>query len=151
MGVISDTHGRLRSAAVAALAGSELIVHAGDVGEPGVLEELRRIAPVHAVRGNVDHGPELGRLPRTQTFEVGGRVIHVLHILEELDVDPASAGFAAVIYGHTHVPAHDRRDGVLYLNPGSAGPRRFRLPVSLARMSVGPEGIEVRHVDLPDG
>jgi hypothetical protein len=105
---------------------------------------------VRAVRGNVDHGPELGRLPLTETLEIAGHLVHVLHILEDLDLDPASAEVAAVIYGHTHQPARETREGVLFLNPGSAGPRRFRLPVSLARIRATAEGLESRHIQLPD-
>jgi uncharacterized protein len=136
VGVISDTHGLLRPEAVAALQGSAIIIHAGDVGRPEVLDELRRIAPTHAVRGNVDFDAWAENLPATETVEFGQQHLYMLHIIAELDVDPAAAGFAAVIYGHSHKPSIEWRDGVLYLNPGSAGPRRFKLPVTVARLHV---------------
>jgi putative phosphoesterase len=141
VGVISDTHGLLRPGAVAALDGSDLIVHAGDVGDPAILEALRAIAPVHAVRGNVDTGAWAASLPPVDVVEAAGRHLYVLHRVEDLDLDPAAAGFDAVIYGHSHRPGAERRGGVLYLNPGSAGPVRFRLPVSLARLAVEPDGL----------
>jgi putative phosphoesterase len=136
IGVISDTHGLLRPQAVAALQGSALIVHAGDVGRPEILDQLRRIAPVVAVRGNVDGGSWADRLPQSEIVEHDGVRLHVLHILEDLDLDPPTAGFHAVISGHTHRPKMKTRDGVLYFNPGSAGPRRFDLPVSVGRLMV---------------
>ncbi|HSR41196.1 MAG TPA: metallophosphoesterase family protein [Longimicrobiales bacterium] len=148
VGVVSDTHGLLRPEAVSALRGSDLIVHAGDVGDPAILEALRRIAPVRAVQGNVDRGAWASELPRTETFEVSGRTLHVLHIVEELDLDPVAAGVDAVIYGHTHRPAVERRRGVLFLNPGSAGPRRFDRPVSVARLRVDRGGVEATLVEL---
>ncbi len=136
IGVISDTHGVLRPEAARALAGVESIIHAGDAGTPEVLQELSRIAPVHAVRGNVDRGEWARALPVSEVVDVAGALIYVLHNLAELDLDPAAAGFAAVVSGHSHQPRNEVRNGVLYLNPGSAGPRRFRLPVTLARMTV---------------
>ena len=136
VGVISDTHGLLRPQALAALAGSDLIIHAGDVGKPEVLDALRALAPVRAVRGNVDRGSWAARLPMTDVVEVGAHLLYVLHIIDDLDLDPPTAGFAAVIYGHSHKPSIEAREGVLWLNPGSAGPRRFDLPVSLARLRV---------------
>jgi putative phosphoesterase len=136
IGVISDTHGLLRPEALGALAGVDMIIHAGDVGKPEVLEGLSRIAPVHAVRGNVDRGDWARALPASQVVEADGPLIYVLHNLAELDLNPQAAGFAAVVSGHSHKPGHEMRNGVLYLNPGSAGPRRFRLPVTLARMVV---------------
>jgi putative phosphoesterase len=136
IGVISDTHGLLRPQAVAALRGTALIIHAGDVGSPEILEELRRIAPVIAVRGNVDSGTWAMRLPHSEIVEHDGICLHVIHILEDLDLDPPTAGFHAVITGHTHRPKMTTRDGVLYFNPGSAGPRRFDLPVSVGRLMV---------------
>ena len=144
IGLISDTHGLLRPAAVSALAGVERIIHAGDVGRPEILESLASIAPVLAVRGNVDRGAWAERLPASAHLEVGGASIHVLHVLEDLDFDPATADYDVVIFGHTHEPKIERRAGVLYVNPGSAGPRRFRLPVSIGRLSIGPEGAEAR-------
>jgi len=136
VGVISDTHGLLRPEAVASLRGSDLIVHAGDVGVPEVLEQLRAIAPTKAVRGNVDTAAWAQALPMTEVVEVGGLHLYMLHQLAHLDLDPKAAGFAAVIFGHTHRPGADTRDGVLYLNPGSAGPRRFSLPIALAKLRV---------------
>lgn len=139
VGVISDTHGLLRPEAIEALQGSQLIVHAGDVGASEVLEALRQVAPVVAVRGNVDTAPWASGLPAAEVVEVSGRLWYVLHQIEHLDLDPAAAGMAAVVYGHSHRPSAEVRGGVLYLNPGSAGPRRFRLPITLAR--VGVEGL----------
>ena len=136
IGVISDTHGLLRPQAVAALHGSALIIHAGDVGRPEILDQLRRIAPVVAVRGNVDHGAWAGQLPVSEIVEHDGVLLYVLHILEDLDLNPPTAGFHAVITGHTHHPKMETKDGVLYFNPGSAGPRRFDLPISVGRLSV---------------
>jgi uncharacterized protein len=134
IGIISDTHGLLRPQAVAALHGSALIVHAGDVGRPEIIDELRRIAPIVAVRGNVDRGAWADSLPQSEIVEHEGIRLYVLHIREDLDLDPAPAGFHAVITGHTHRPKMETRDGVLYFNPGSAGPRRFDLPVSVGRL-----------------
>ena len=148
IGVISDTHGLLRPQAVAALEGSELIVHAGDVGDPQILKRLAKVAPVRAVRGNTDHGAWASKLPMSDVVDVEGVRLYVLHILDDLDLDPAAAGFAAVIHGHSHKPLVERRAGVLYLNPGSAGPRRFHLPVTLARLTVDGEGLEAELVDL---
>ena len=140
VGVISDTHGLLRPEALAALAGVERIVHAGDIGAPDVLEALGRIAPVTAVRGNNDREGWAAEIPETDVLEIGDVSLYVLHDLHELDLDPRAAGFAAVIAGHSHQPRVEERDGVLYLNPGSAGPRRFKLPISLARLTVtGPQ------------
>ena len=136
VGVISDTHGLLRPEAVSALRGSDLIIHAGDVGKPEVLDELRRIAPTFVVRGNVDKGGWAAALPIMELVEVGGISFFVLHEIAQLDLDPAVAGYAAVVFGHSHVPAIEMRDGVLFLNPGSAGPRRFKLPVTVARVAV---------------
>jgi hypothetical protein len=136
IGVISDTHGLLRPQAVEGLQGSALIIHAGDVGRPEILDELRQIAPVVAVRGNVDRDAWADRLPMSEIVEHEGVRLYVLHILEDLDLDPPTAGFHAVITGHTHRPKIETKDGVLYFNPGSAGPRRFDLPVSVGRLSV---------------
>jgi putative phosphoesterase len=136
IGVISDTHGLLRPQAVAALQGSGLIIHAGDVGSPDILDELRRIAPVVAVRGNVDRGTWATGLLQSEIVEHAGIRLYVLHILEELELHPPTAGFHAVITGHTHRQKMETKDGVLYFNPGSAGPRRFDLPVSVGRLSV---------------
>ena len=143
VGVISDTHGRLRPEAVDALRGCDLIVHAGDVGAPEILERLNTIAPTKAVRGNVDTQPWARALPLTEVVEAGSLQLYVLHDLAALDLDARAARFAAVISGHSHKPLADVRDGVLYLNPGSAGPRRFRLPICLARLHV--TGAQLRH------
>jgi uncharacterized protein len=136
IGVISDTHGLLRSEAVAALRGSERIIHAGDVGDPEILEKLSLIAPVIAVRGNIDKGAWARKLPATEFIEAGGVSIYVLHNLDELDLKPEAAGFNAVIYGHSHVPKQEMRNGVLFFNPGSAGPRRFKLPMTVGKLIV---------------
>jgi uncharacterized protein len=149
IGVISDTHGLLRPEAVKALEGVELIIHAGDIGDPRLLRQLERLAPVHAVRGNTDRADWAASLPRTRVVEVGGLHLYVLHELFTLDLDPAAAGLAAVIFGHSHSPHLERKNGVLFLNPGSAGPRRFTLPVTLARIklqgvSLHPELLELK-------
>lgn len=149
VGVIADTHGLLRDEALHALRGADHIVHAGDVGDSLVLDRLAALAPLTAVRGNVDLDPWAGRLPRAADVEIGGAWIHVVHSLDDLDLDPAAAGIAAVIHGHSHEPSVVRRSGVLYVNPGSAGPRRFRLPVSLALLSVSTGGLGARLIRLP--
>jgi uncharacterized protein len=136
VGIISDTHGLLRPEALDALRGSDLIIHAGDVGNPEIIEELRRVAPTFVVRGNIDKGHWAGALPMTEVVEVGERLFYVLHDIAQLDLDPAAADFAAVVFGHSHVPSIETRDGVLFLNPGSAGPRRFKLPIAVARVGV---------------
>ncbi|MGH8058365.1 MAG: metallophosphoesterase family protein [Candidatus Entotheonellia bacterium] len=136
IGVISDTHGLLRPEAVQALQGVDLLIHAGDIGRPEVLEGLRSIAPVIAIRGNNDTGPWARSLAATEVVEAGQAVIYVLHNVKELDLDPAAAGFSAVISGHSHQPSVAKRGDVLFVNPGSAGPRRFKLPVSVARLQV---------------
>jgi uncharacterized protein len=148
IGVISDTHGLLRPQAVAALEGSPLIIHAGDVGSPEILGELRRIAPVFAVRGNVDKGPWAMQLPETEIVQVEDRLLYVLHDLGALDLDPRTAGFRAVITGHSHQPTIETRDGVLYFNPGSAGPRRFHLPVSVGRLTVSGGELQAEIINL---
>jgi uncharacterized protein len=137
IGVISDTHGLVRPGALRALAGSELIIHAGDVGGPEVLEALAKIAPVRAVRGNNDKGAWAGRLPETDFVEAGRHTLFVLHDVKALDLDPTAAGFAAVIAGHSHRPRNELVHGVLYFNPGSAGPRRFSLPVTVGHIDAG--------------
>jgi putative phosphoesterase len=136
VGVISDTHGLLRPEAVEALGGSELIVHAGDIGGPEVIEALRAIAPVVAVRGNNDRGLWAEEFPPYDVAEVGAAFVYVLHDLKELDLSPEAAGFRVVVSGHSHKPLAEERRGVLYLNPGSAGPRRFKLPVTVARLTI---------------
>lgn len=134
VGVISDTHGLLRPEALRALQGSDYIIHAGDIGDPQILDHLATIAPVTAVRGNVDHGAWAQKIPATNVLEIGEVSIYVLHSLQELDLKPEAAKLAAVIYGHSHVPKLEWKNGVLYFNPGSAGPRRFKLPVSVGRL-----------------
>ena len=151
IGVISDTHGLLRPQALSALRGAALIIHAGDVGDPAILAELGEVAPVCAVRGNVDRGSWAKALPASQTVEFERHSIHVLHDLSELDLDPQSAGFHAVIYGHSHRPMIETKDGVLYFNPGSAGPRRFDLPVSVGRLMVADGTLRAEIVDLDLG
>lgn len=147
IGLISDTHGLLRPEALRALEDSELIIHAGDVGAPKILEELRRLAPVVAVRGNIDTGA-CAELPETAVAKAGPALIYVLHDLKALDLKPAAAGFAMVVSGHSHKPAQMERDGVIYVNPGSAGPRRFNLPVTLARVDLRPNPWRIDFVDL---
>ena len=148
VGVVSDTHGLLRPEAVRALRGVERIVHAGDVGSASVLEQLRAIAPVVAVRGNNDRGTWAAQLPATEVVEIDGALLYVIHDLAELDLDPAAAGFHAVVSGHSHRPNLERRDGVLYLNPGSIGPRRFSLPVAFARLHVRGRTLKPTIVEL---
>jgi putative phosphoesterase len=148
LGVISDTHGLLRPAAVKALAGTDMILHAGDIGTPEILAALRAIAPVVAVRGNNDQDEWAQILPETEVVEVGQVALYVLHDLHELDLDPMAAGFSAVISGHSHRPSISKRHGVLFLNPGSAGPRRFKLPVSLARLRIRGDAVEAQLIEL---
>lgn len=136
IGVISDTHGLLRPAALAALSGVDRIIHAGDIGDPAILEQLARLAPVTAVRGNNDTESWAASLPERVTEPFAGVTIHLLHNLKELALDPLEAGVQVVIAGHSHRPLCEQRDGVLYLNPGSAGPRRFQLPISIAELTI---------------
>lgn len=145
IGIISDTHGLLRPEARRALTGVQLIIHAGDVGAPEILTQLKTIAPVFAVRGNVDTQPWAQDLPVTTVVEISGFHFYVLHNLQDLDLKPQAAGFDAVISGHTHQAEQHHDGGVLFLNPGSAGPRRFRLPVTLALLEVakGPWKVEI--------
>jgi hypothetical protein len=137
IGLISDTHGLLRPEALNALQGSELIIHAGDVGKPEIIDALKVLAPVIAVRGNIDKGAWASALPQTSVIEAGSALIYVLHDIHELDLDPGAAGFNIVVSGHSHKPGRKEVSGVLYLNPGGAGPRRFQLPVSVARLDLG--------------
>lgn len=159
IGIISDTHGLLRPEALKALEGSELILHAGDVGDARILERLRDIAPVHAVHGNTDHGELRRELPATAVVDLRsedgsveegthGLLAYVLHDLEDLDVDPVAADLVMVVSGHTHKPLVEERDGVLYLNPGSAGPRRFKLPVTVAKVVIGSGKVETEILEL---
>jgi uncharacterized protein len=148
IGLISDTHGLLREAAVRALRGSERIIHSGDVGKPEILEALGRIAPVVAVRGNVDTGEWAKTLPLTEVVEASGATIYVVHNLQDLDLDPAAAGFGIVVSGHSHQPGKREKDGALYINPGSAGPQRFHSPVMVARLNLGKKPWQVEFIDL---
>ncbi len=136
IGVVSDTHSLLRPELLAALAGVSHILHAGDVGDPAILTQLARIAPATAIRGNIDtHGP-CSLLHATEAIELAGCLLYMLHSIDDLDLNPQAAGIAAVIYGHSHKPSIEHRDGVLYLNPGSAGPRRFNLPITCALLRI---------------
>jgi len=148
LGVISDTHGLLRPEAVAALRGSDRILHAGDIGALEILEALAQIAPVTAVRGNVDTGRWACALPATEVVEAGGVSIYILHDLDQLDLMPKAAGFRLVVYGHSHQPKIEERNGILYFNPGSAGPRRFHLPVSVGRLRIEAGRVRAELVEL---
>ena len=150
IGIISDTHGLLRPEAERALTGVEHIIHAGDIGRPEIIDALRRIAPVTAIRGNVDNGEWAREYPDTNLVRLAGKSIYVLHDLKTLQADPA-AGIDVIIYGHSHMPKTDAVGGVLYLNPGSAGPRRFKLPITLATLEVTREGMRPKIHDLGDG
>lgn len=136
IGVLSDTHGLLRPELLPSLAGVNHILHAGDVGDPSILDDLRRIAPVTAIRGNIDRSGTCAALPATEVIELAGCLIYMLHALKDLDLHPHAAGISIVVYGHSHQPSIEYRDSVLYLNPGSAGPRRFNLPISFARLRI---------------
>ena len=148
IGIVSDTHGLVRPGLIQALQGVERIIHAGDVGKPEVLHALQAVAPVVAVRGNMDRGHLVRNLRSTEVVEAGDFLFYVLHDLYELDLDPGEAGFRAVIFGHSHRPSVKEKDGVLYLNPGSAGPRRFKLPVTLVRLTIRGKRIEPRVIKL---
>jgi putative phosphoesterase len=136
IGVISDTHGLLRPEALHALRGSEHIIHAGDIGSPEIIAELKKIAPVTAIRGNVDVQTWAREFPETDVVQLAGKSIYVIHDVNAIDLNPAAAGFDVVISGHSHQPKQEIKDGVLYLNPGSAGPRRFKLPISVAKIRI---------------
>lgn len=136
VGVISDTHGLLRPEAVELLRGSEHIIHAGDIGAPEIVGELEKVAPVTAIRGNVDTQPWTRQFAETEVVELAGLFLYVIHDANALDLNPKAAGFAAVISGHSHKPKQEFKDGVLYFNPGSAGPRRFKLPISVGRIQI---------------
>lgn len=148
VGLISDTHGLLRAEAVVALRGSDFIVHAGDIGDASILDRLSGIAPTTAVRGNNDKGDWALRIPETEVLDVGATRIYILHDMAALDLDPVAAGFHVVVAGHSHRPAIEWRDGVLLVNPGSAGPRRFKLPVSVARLAISGRAISPRLIEL---
>ena len=148
VGVISDTHGLLRPEALALLRGSEHIIHAGDIGDPQIIHALEKIAPVTAIRGNVDVQPWAQRFAATEVVELAGAVIYVIHDLNALDLNPKAAGFAAVISGHSHQHRQETRNGVLYFNPGSAGPRRFQLPVTVGKLRISAGKIRSEIIQL---
>jgi putative phosphoesterase len=150
VGLISDTHGLMRPEALTALAGVAHIVHAGDIGTPEILTQLRAIAPVTAVRGNNDKGAWARGIAEHEVVEIGGKSIYVLHDLKELDVDPTASGFSVVVTGHSHKPLITTRDDVLYVNPGSAGPRRFKLPICVAMLEIAGDAVhaEIRELNL---
>lgn len=148
VGVISDTHGLLRPEALSALAGVEHILHAGDVGDARILDTLREIAPITAIRGNIDCWRECAELPATDVAELNGQLFYLVHSITDLDINPVVAGVAAVVSGHSHKPSIETRNGVLYLNPGSAGPRRFHLPVTVALVTVEEGGLQARIIEL---
>lgn len=146
LGLISDTHGLLRPEAVAALSGVEHIIHAGDVGDPNILGALQTIAPVTAVRGNVDYGPVLSDLPLTNVVQIGEISIYIIHIIDTLDIDLKAGGFHAVIFGHSHSPEVREINGISYINPGSIGPRRFNLPIAMAYLNIDGTNLEVEPI-----
>jgi putative phosphoesterase len=148
IGIISDTHGMLRPAAIEALRGVEHILHAGDVGDPAILDELRKLAPVTAISGNIDVGGACGYLPPTEVVTLDGHTFYMLHDRQALDLDPVAAGFSAVISGHSHKPLIEWRKGVLFMNPGSAGPRRFSLPISLGLLTIQSDVLQPELVTL---
>ena len=148
VGVISDTHGLLRPEALSALRGSEHIIHAGDIGDPEIIPALEKIAPVTAIRGNVDRAPWTNRFPETEVVELAGLTFYIIHDLNALDLNPRVAGFAAVISGHSHQPKQEVKDGVLYFNPGSAGPRRFKLPVTIGRLEIVGKAVSGQILEL---
>jgi hypothetical protein len=148
IGLISDTHGLLRPEALTALEGSDLVIHAGDVGDPDILEALKAIAPVFAVRGNVDTEPWAQSLPETEVVEADPATIYILHDVHALDLDPVAAGFHIIVTGHSHKPSRTEHGGVLFLNPGSAGPRRFDLPVTVALLRLDVTPWKIEFIDL---
>ena len=148
VGVISDTHGMLRPEALTALAGSDYIVHGGDIGNAGILDQLAAIAPLTVVRGNNDRGPWAHGVPATARLEVEGVLIYAVHDIATIDIEPVGAGAQVVIYGHSHRPVVQQRGAVLYLNPGSAGPRRFKLPVTVAQLNIEGGRVQAQIVEL---
>jgi putative phosphoesterase len=150
VGVISDTHGLLRPEAVDALRGSDHIIHAGDVGDPAILDTLRALAPVTAVRGNIDKGQWARKLAETEVVELTGISVYTLHDLGTLDLKPEASGFSAVIYGHSHIPKQETRNEVLYFNPGSAGPRRFKLPISVGKLVIADRHVRGEIIKIAD-
>ena len=150
IGLISDTHGLMREKALTALKGSDLIIHGGDVGKPGIIEQLRAVAPVVAVRGNIDKGAWASQWPMTAVVEARSARIYVLHDIQQLDLAPATAEFNIVVSGHSHKPSRTERSGVVYVNPGSAGPRRFQLPITVARLNLRRSPWSVELIDLSE-
>jgi putative phosphoesterase len=151
VGLISDTHGLLRPEARAFLIGCDYIVHGGDIGEAKILDELAAMAPLIAVKGNNDSDPWAARLPATELIRVGNVFVYVIHNLAELDIDPGAAGIRVIVSGHSHKPMIEERDGILYVNPGSSGPKRFKLPVSVGEIIVSGSAVRARLVDLSGG
>ena len=148
VGVISDTHGLLRPEAIVAMRGFDHILHAGDIGDPAILDQLRRLAPLTAIRGNIDRSGRCAQLPATEWIELAGHKLYMLHDINELDLNPVAAGIAAIISGHSHKPSIRWRDRVLYFNAGSAGPRRFKLPISVGILEIQDRGIEPKIVTI---
>ncbi len=148
VGLISDTHGLVREEAVAALKGCQHILHAGDIDEPDVLVKLRRIAPVTVVRGNNDRGAWAQAIPVCDVVEFGLVSVYLRHDESELDVDPRAAGFRVMLFGHSHKPRVETRDGVLFVNPGSAGPRRFKLPIAVGELLISGDRVDARIIEL---
>ncbi|GIZ12543.1 metallophosphoesterase family protein [Pseudomonas sp. NCCP-436] len=148
IGLIADTHGLLRAEALAALRGVDQLIHAGDIGGPQILAELERLAPLSVVRGNNDKGIWAEAIPERLTLRLGAVAIHVLHDLKQLNLDPATEGISVVVAGHSHKPLHEYRNGALYLNPGSAGPRRFRLPIGVARLKIDGDKAQAELLEL---
>jgi hypothetical protein len=148
IGVISDTHGLVRPQVIEAMTGAELIIHAGDIGNADVLKTLETIAPVRAVRGNNDHGSWAEQIPWTNVVEHRSYILYVLHELDHLDLDPVASELSAVIFGHSHRACAEKRQGVLYLNPGSAGPRRFTLPIAVARLHITDTGLTPEMIEI---
>lgn len=148
IGVISDTHGLLRPEAIVALRGIDHILHAGDIGNIQILETLRTLAPTTAIRGNIDRTGPCSQLPATEIIGIAGYSLYMLHNLAEIDLDPRAAGISAVISGHSHKPAIEHRRGVLYFNPGSAGPRRFSLPISVGILDISKSALTPRLIEL---
>lgn len=151
IGVISDTHSLLRPEAIEALKGSEIIVHAGDIGDPAVLERLGEMAPVHAVRGNIDRAPWAQAVPLVEMFEFAGKTLYMVHDRADIDIDLQAAGVDIVVTGHSHQPKCEQREGVLYLNPGSAGPRRFKLPIGVGRIELSGNVVRGELIELVIG
>jgi len=148
VGLISDTHGLVRPEALAALTGSDLIIHAGDIGKPEVLTSLNAIAPVIAIRGNNDRAAWAEKIPDVLNLHINGIKIHVIHNLNELEADPATDGFGAIVSGHSHKPRLVTRDGILFINPGSAGPRRFKLPVAVGKLRIRRGNVHAEIIEL---